>query len=436
MRPRIGILTEPLANRPLVEVMDWLVREVSDLTDLEIGTGGYAPTSHCDIRALMRDGAARKAWLHEIHARGLRLAALNVWGNPLHPDPDIAAKHDADLRDTIRFAAMVGVDRVVALAGCPSGAPGDRTPPFSGGGWLPYLEGIYETQWEASVEPYWSTIADVVPREHPGLMVCLELHPGTVVYNVETFNRLARLGSAIAANIDPSHFFWMGMDARAVVEAVGERAGHCHGKDVVFSPGNLAVNGLLDRRWPRPPQALTAGYGAVPVIRDVSISRSRLPRAQPSVRRTGGYLLTPNQVRARVGEVGAVFPQLPPMLKRRADKLSGGERKMLAIARVLMLDPKVLILDEPTANLSPKLADVLLREHVKRLAGVGKAVLLVEQRARAAMQIADWTIVLVSGEVRLEGRPGDLVARPDFEELFLGAGTRLGSTTGTDMEET
>src|SRR6202040_1410634 len=101
-------------------------------------------------------------------------------------------------------------------------------------------------------------------------------------------------------------------------------------------------------------------------------------------------------VHARVPEVVEVFPALKPMLKRRADKLSGGERKMLAIARVLMLDPQVLILDEPTANLSPQLADRLLREQVTRLASAGKAVLLVEQRARAAMQVADWVNVLVS----------------------------------------
>jgi len=110
------------------------------------------------------------------------------------------------------------------------------------------------------------------------------------------------------------------------------------------------------------------------------------------------------------------------MLRRRGDKLSGGERKMLAIARVLMLDPRVLILDEPTANLSPMVADGLLREHVRRLADLGKAVLLVEQRARAALEVANWTQVLVSGLTRLEGPPGELLERPDFEELFLGAG--------------
>jgi ABC-type branched-subunit amino acid transport system ATPase component len=123
------------------------------------------------------------------------------------------------------------------------------------------------------------------------------------------------------------------------------------------------------------------------------------------------------------------------MLKRRADKLSGGERKMLAIARVLMLDPQVLILDEPTANLSPKLADSLLHEQVRRLAGAGKAGLRVEQRARAALQVADWTTVLVSGATRLEGPPDELLARPDFEELFLGAGAVPAPSHDIDQED-
>jgi ABC-type branched-subunit amino acid transport system ATPase component len=182
----------------------------------------------------------------------------------------------------------------------------------------------------------------------------------------------------------------------------------------------------------RPPEDLARrGVGYVPQVNDIFEPLTVLENLE-----MGGYLLRGAQVRARVKEVGAVFPQLPPMLSRRADKLSGGERKMLAIARVLMLDPKVLILDEPTANLSPKLADSLLREHVLRLAGLGKAVLLVEQRARAALQVADWTSVLVSGSVRLEGRPAEMVQRKDFEELFLGAGTDLAASDESNMEET
>ena len=272
--PRLGVVTEAFAGRPLTDVMDWLVRAAPTITDLEIGAGGYAPTRHCDTPLLLRDASARAAWQREISVRGLRIGALNVWGNPLHPDEAIASSHDADLRDAIRLAALLGVDRVVALAGCPPGAIGDRTPHFAGGGWLPYLESIHERQWDEWVEPYWSEIAEFATREHPQLLICLELHPGTAVYNVETFERIAALGDSIAANIDPSHFFWMGMDPLAVVDAIRDAIGHCHGKDVAFAPQNLAVNGLLDRRWPRPPEAMPWNFAVVGRGRDAAWWRS------------------------------------------------------------------------------------------------------------------------------------------------------------------
>jgi ABC-type branched-subunit amino acid transport system ATPase component len=196
-----------------------------------------------------------------------------------------------------------------------------------------------------------------------------------------------------------------------------------------LSAGHILL-GADDVTGRSPEELARRGVGYVPQVNDIFEPLTVLENLE-----MGGYLLNARQVKERVGEVGAVFPQLPPLLRQRADKLSGGERKMLAIARVLMLDPAVLILDEPTANLSPKLADNLLREHVRRLAGLGKAVLLVEQRARAALQIADWTSVLVSGSVRLEGRPKELLERQDFEELFLGAGTELAASDDSKMEE-
>jgi sugar phosphate isomerase/epimerase len=271
------LVTEAFADRSLGDVMDWLVEKAPLVTDLEIGTGGYAPTGHCDMPRLLGDAAARKAWQGEISARGLRVGALNVWGNPLHPDPAIARQHDSDLRDTIRLAALLNVDRLVALAGCPPGAPGDQTPHFAGGGWLPYLEGIDEDQMQSSVEPYWSSVAEFAAEEHPQLLICLELHPGTAVYNVETFDRVANLGDAIAANIDPSHFFWMGMDPVAVVTRIGDRCGHFHGKDVVFSRDNLAVNGLLDRRWPRPPEEMPWNFAVVGRGKDPGWWRAFVP---------------------------------------------------------------------------------------------------------------------------------------------------------------
>ena len=72
------------------------------------------------------------------------------------------------------------------------------------------------------------------------------------MFNVETFRRVAALGPSIGANLDPSHFFWMGMDGHRVAAALGERVGHAHGKDTVFHADSLALNGLLDRRWPEP----------------------------------------------------------------------------------------------------------------------------------------------------------------------------------------
>ncbi len=265
---RIGVVTEAFASRPLTEVMDWLLGAAPQVTDLEIGSGGYAPEGHCNLQLLLREDQARARWLKEITARGLRAGALNAWGNPLHPDAAIGSRHAADLRDTIRLATELGVDRVVALAGCPAAAPGDRAPNFAAGGWLPYLEDAYRGQWEEKVIPFWSEIAELARRENPDLRVCIELHPGTVVYNVETFEQLAALGRSLAANIDPSHFFWMGMDPNAVVERLGDRIGHSHGKDVAFSNRNMALNGLLDRRWPKPPEEMPWNFAVVGRGRD------------------------------------------------------------------------------------------------------------------------------------------------------------------------
>jgi len=118
-----------------------------------------------------------------------------------------------------------------------------------------------------------------------------------------------------------------------------------------------------------------------------------------------------------------VFPQLARMLSRKAGRLSGGERKMLAMGRVLMLEPRAFVLDEPTANLAPALAQTLLDDHIRQLGATGASVLVVEQRARAVLAISDRTYVLTGGRCRMEGVPADLIASPDFVETFLG-GTR------------
>jgi len=168
----------------------------------------------------------------------------------------------------------------------------------------------------------------------------------------------------------------------------------------------------------QPPEEIArAAVGYVPQVDDVFG-----PLTVKENLEMGGYLLPRKQVAERVERVVAIFPRLGSMLGRGAAKLSGGERKMLAMGRVLMLDPGVFLLDEPTANLAPKVAIELLEEHVRRLAASGASVLIVEQRARAVLAISDRTYVLGGGEVRMEGTPAELSASPEFVESFLGGG--------------
>jgi ABC-type branched-subunit amino acid transport system ATPase component len=134
----------------------------------------------------------------------------------------------------------------------------------------------------------------------------------------------------------------------------------------------------------------------------------------------GGYLRARRELPERVEHVYQIFPALRELQDRPAGRLSGGERKMLAIGRALMPEPTVLILDEPTANLSPELSDRVLEDHVKGLARHNVAILLVEQRARRAMAISDRTYVLVAGRVQLAGSPAELIDRSDFGDLMLG----------------
>jgi ABC-type branched-subunit amino acid transport system ATPase component len=136
----------------------------------------------------------------------------------------------------------------------------------------------------------------------------------------------------------------------------------------------------------------------------------------------GGYLLRASEIPGRIDAVTERLPAIRRFMTRRASTLSGGERKMVAIARALMTEPQLLILDEPTAGLSPELASRFLTDHVPSLAAAGSGVLLVEQRAYAALEVSHWSYLLVAGRVQLDLAASDLLARGDVGEMFLGAG--------------
>lgn len=175
----------------------------------------------------------------------------------------------------------------------------------------------------------------------------------------------------------------------------------------------------------KPPEFLArAGVGYVPQVDDVFGPLSVRENLE-----MGGYLLPRRRIQDRIDRVVGYFPALGPLLGHKAAKLSGGERKMLAMGRVLMLRPALFVLDEPTANLAPATAKRLLDDHIRQLSADGASVLVVEQRARAVLEISDHTYVLAGGRLRMAGSPGTLATSQQFVDSFLG-GRSLGRPAG------
>jgi len=132
----------------------------------------------------------------------------------------------------------------------------------------------------------------------------------------------------------------------------------------------------------------------------------------------GGYVRR-SGVRERIEQLFALFPDLRVAAHRRASTLSGGQRTMLALARGLMVDPAVLILDEPSAGLSPRFQG-LIWERIEQIRSTNVAVLVVEQNTRVTLRHAQWAYVLVLGRNRLEGTGSDLLEDDEVIDLYVG----------------
>lgn len=125
----------------------------------------------------------------------------------------------------------------------------------------------------------------------------------------------------------------------------------------------------------------------------------------------------------RLAETYAFFPDLARQRRLAAGALSGGQRQMLAVARALVTGPRVLMLDEPSAGLSPKLVGLVF-EKLAEIRRSGVTIVLVEQNARAALALADRAAILVEGRERLVGHAAELARDPEVAALYLGHGGR------------
>ncbi|MEM7041667.1 MAG: ABC transporter ATP-binding protein [Pseudomonadota bacterium] len=135
----------------------------------------------------------------------------------------------------------------------------------------------------------------------------------------------------------------------------------------------------------------------------------------------GGYLMDePAQAKEAAERVFEKYPRLAERRKHQAKVLSGGERRLLEISRALVMNPDVLLVDEPSIGLEPRFIDMVFEilhdlQHVE-----GKTILMVEQNAKKGLEFADIGYVLVSGELAIAGKGDDLLANPDVGRLFLG----------------
>ena len=141
-----------------------------------------------------------------------------------------------------------------------------------------------------------------------------------------------------------------------------------------------------------------------------------------------GAFIRRDDYQGRIEEMFHLFPDLARQPGRKAGTLSGGQRQMLAIARAMMLDPVLLLLDEPSAGLSPAMMGTVF-DRIRDVNQAGVALLLVEQNARDALQMSDRGYILVAGENRLEDTGKDLLSNPEVASLYLGGGVGRASTS-------
>lgn len=232
-----------------------------------------------------------------------------------------------------------------------------------------------------------------------------------------------------------------------VLQAEGVVAGYgeveiLHGVSLVLNEGEIvavigpngagkstllkAVFGLLSVRSGRvqllgrevtnlsPDRIVQTGMSYVPQVDNVfpSLTINENLEMGAFVRRDG--------LRERLERVYGLFPDIADRRGERAGRLSGGQRQMLALARALMLDPKVLLLDEPSASLSPIMVDSIF-DRIGEINRSGTAILLVEQNAKEALSFSTRAYVLAMGENRIEGEAAGLLDNEEVGKLYLGA---------------
>ncbi|MBI1664097.1 MAG: ABC transporter ATP-binding protein [Nitrosopumilus sp.] len=132
------------------------------------------------------------------------------------------------------------------------------------------------------------------------------------------------------------------------------------------------------------------------------------------------YTVNSKKISKRIPEIFETFPILEQYKNTKADTLSGGQRQMLAMAMAIIRQPKVILFDEPTASLSPKLADEVLTKIIQIREDYGITVIMVEQNIRRALKMSDYVYLLANGKNVFSGKPDELLEHPELGKMYLG----------------
>lgn len=241
---KLGVLTAPLGHldrKAAFETVRGLGYEA-----VELGSGEFTTDCHLGLEQVVGDEAATEALRADLAAAGLELSSLSCHGNPLHPNPEYAARADRVTRDTIRLAADLGVGAINLFSGCPGTPEGGDYPNWVVHPWPLYFGDLLAWQWRERVIPYWTDLAGFAADHGVGLAI--EMHPSNVVYTTDTLLRLrAACGEAVGANFDPSHLWWQGMDPIVSLRAIAAAGAlfNVHVKDTVLDPAAIARSGVL-----------------------------------------------------------------------------------------------------------------------------------------------------------------------------------------------
>lgn len=245
---KLGVLTNLVANLSLDEALKYF--SGLGIQMVEIGAGGYPGNAHANPAILLNDDAKLQEFKDTIAKYNMEISALSCHGNPVHPNKEIAAAFDKDIRDTILLAEKLGIHQINTFSGCPGDSENSKYPNWVTCPWPEDFSQILEWQWNEVLIPYWKNMVEFA-KAHGVNKIALELHPGFCVYNTHSLLKLRRaVGPEIGANFDPSHLIWQGIDPVAAIRELGKEHAifHFHAKDTRVDQYNTAVNGVLDTR--------------------------------------------------------------------------------------------------------------------------------------------------------------------------------------------